>query len=102
MNTLWHDFRYALRLLRRSRGFAAASILTLALAIGANAAIFSAVSGVLMAPLPYPEPDRLVRIFEENPTTPKFPMAPADFKDYRSDLRTFEGIAAYLRNDLQL
>jgi len=102
MQTLIQDVRYALRLLRRSTGFAAAAILTLALAIGANAAIFSAVRGVLLAPLPYPDPDRLVRIFEENPTTPKFPMAPADFRDYRAELRTFEGIAAYLRNDLQL
>jgi len=102
MQTLFQDLRYAIRLLVRSPAFAATAILILALSIGANAAVFSAVKGMLITPLPYPEPDRLVRIFEENPTTPHFPMAPADFKDYRSDLRTFEGIAAYLRNDLQL
>jgi predicted permease len=102
VQTLHHDIRYALRLLRRSPGFAAASILTLALAIGANAAIFSAVQGVLISPLPYPDPDRLVRLFEEAPTTPHFPMAPADFRDYRAELQTFDGIAAYLRADLQL
>ncbi len=67
LQTLRHDLRYAIRLLRRSPGFATATILTLALAIGANAAIFSAVEGVLIAPLPYPEPDRLVRLFEEAP-----------------------------------
>ena len=100
--TTWQDVRYALRLLVKSPGFALTSVLTLALAIGANAAIFSAVKGVLVAPLPYPEPDRLVRLFEESATTPHFPMAPADFRDYRAELRTFEGLAAYMRNDLQI
>src|SRR3954470_9182862 len=99
---LRHDVRYAIRLLRRSPGFAAATILTLALAIGANAAIFSAVEGVLISPLPYPQPERLVRLFEEAATTPHFPVAPLDFRDYRAELQTFEGIAAYVRGDLQL
>jgi predicted permease len=102
MQTLVQDVRYAVRLLRRSPGFASTTILVLALAIGANAAIFSAVKGILITPLPYPDPDGLVRLFEENPTTPHFPMAPADFRDYRAELGTFSGLAAYLRNDLQL
>ena len=102
MQTLLHDVRYAIRLLRRSPGFAATATLTLALSIGANAAIFSAVQGVLVAPLPYPDPDRLVRLFEEAPTTPHFPMAPADFRDYRAELQTFDGIAVYMRADLQI
>jgi predicted permease len=102
IQTLLQDTRYAVRLLARSPGFAVTAILTLAVAIGANAAIFSAVEGVLIAPLPYREPDRLVRVFEESPTNPHFPMAPADFRDYRAELRTFEGLAAYLRGDLQL
>ncbi|MGB2714695.1 MAG: ABC transporter permease [Vicinamibacterales bacterium] len=100
--TLLQDVRYAIRLLRRSPGFAATAMLTLALSIGANAAIFSAVQGILIAPLPYREPDRLVRLFEESPTTPHFPMAPADFRDYRAELGTFEGLAAYMRGDLQI
>ena len=100
---MWsHDFRYAIRLLRRSPGFAATATLTLAVSIGANAAIWSAVKGILVAPLPYPDPDRLVRLFEEAPTNPHFAFAPADFRDYRAELRTFEGIAAYGRADLQL
>src|SRR5688572_10778872 len=101
MQTVVQDVRYAVRLLLRSTGFACTSLTVLALAIGANVAIFSAVKGVLIAPLPYPDPDRLVRLFEENPTTPRFPMAPADFRDYRAELRTFEGLAAYQRADLQ-
>src|SRR5690349_17768546 len=102
METPFQDVRYAIRLLKRSPSFTATAILTLALAIGANAAIMSAVQGVLIAPLPYPEPDRLVRLFEESPTTPHFPMAPGDFGDYRAELRTVDGIAAYYRADLQL
>jgi predicted permease len=101
-HALLQDVRYAARLLRRSPAFAATATLTLALVIGANAAIFSAVQGVLIAPLPYADPDRLVRLFEEAPTMPRFPMAPADFRDYRAELQTFEELAAYLRADLQL
>jgi len=102
MHTLLHDARYAIRLLRRSPGFAGTAMLTLALAIGVNTAIFSAVKGVLIAPLPYPDPDRLMRLFEETSKVPHFPMAPADFRDYRNELQSFEGIAAYLRSDLQI
>jgi predicted permease len=102
IQSILQDARYAVRLLGRSPGFTVTAILTLALAIGANVAIFSAVKGVLIAPLPYADPDRLVRLFEESPANPHFPMAPADFRDYRAELRTFEGMAAYLRSDLQL
>jgi predicted permease len=102
MQTFLQDVRYAIRLLRRSPGFTATATLTLALSIGANAAIFSAVQGVLIASLPYRDADRLVRMFEETPTTPHFPMAPADFRDYRAELQTFEGLAAYQRADLQI
>ena len=102
MQTFVQDVRYALRLLRRSPGFAVTAILTLAVAIGANAAVFSAVEGVLIAPLPYPKPSQLVRLFEESSTTPRFPMSPADFRDYREELQTFAGLAAYLRADLQI
>src|SRR5262249_20969293 len=76
--------------------------LTLALSIGANAAIFSAVRGVLVAPLPYADPDRLVRLFEESPTAPHFPMSPAHFAGYRPGLQAFGGLAAYGRGDLEI
>ncbi|MCP3097580.1 ABC transporter permease [Myxococcus sp. K15C18031901] len=62
MSALFEDVRFAVRLLLKSRGFALVSVLTLALAIGANTAIFSVVNGVLLRPLPYPEPDRLVQV----------------------------------------
>ena len=102
MITLLQDARYAARLFRRSPGFTATAVITLALAIGGNTAIFSAVKGVLISPLPYPDSDRLVRLFEESARMPHFPMAPADFRDYRQELQSFSGIAAYLRGDLQI
>jgi len=62
-----HDLRYAIRLLRNSPGFSAVAIATIALAIGANTAMFSFVHGVLLSPLPYPESDRIVRVLERLP-----------------------------------
>ncbi len=96
------DARYASRTLLKSPGFALVMILTLALSIGATSAIFSVMEGVLLRPLPYREPGRLVRVFTSNRTFPKFPVNPNDFRDFRSRLHSFESVAAYTRNDLQL
>ncbi len=88
--------RYGLRQLRLNPGFAIVAILTLALGIGANTAIFSVLDGVVLSPLPYPEPDRLVLVALYNralgyPTNHSYP----DFLDWRRSSRSFEQIAAY-------
>src|SRR5262249_1064171 len=74
------------------------AILTLAIGVGANTAIFSVVNGVLLKPLPYPEPERLVRVFESNSTYPKFPISPLDFRDFREQNTTFCVLAVRCRD----
>ncbi len=97
MNTLLQDIRYAVRSLRRSPGFAAAAIATLALGIGANAAVFSLVRSVLLRPLPFPEADRLVAIAESNPEKgwDIFAVSPPNFFDWQEGSRSFSAMAAY-------
>ena len=79
------------------------AIAALALGIGANSAIFSVVYGVLFKPLPYQDPERLVRVYESNPVErfQMFPLSPADFLDYRKQNRVFRDIATYVRQDQQ-
>lgn len=96
------DAKYAIRQLIGNPTFSIVMILTLALSIGANSAIFSVINGVLLKRLPYPEPERLVRIFLSSPEFPKFPLNPWDFLDFRARNRSFEGIAAFTRGDVQL
>ncbi len=100
-NTL-QDLSYAIRQLRANPTFAIVITLTLALSIGANSAIFSVIHGVLLKTLPYPEPDRLVRVFLSNSAFPKFPLNPFDFRDFRSRNQSFESLAAFTRGDVQL
>ena len=91
------DVRYGLRQLRRSPGFAAVAVLTLALGIGANTAIFSVVNGVLLRPLPYRAPAQLVNVWSTNLTsrTSQMPASYPDFLDWRAQNHVFESIAAH-------
>ncbi len=89
------DVYYAFRALIKSPSFALVSILTLALGIGANTAIFSVVNGVLLNPLPYPNPDRIVVLYEKVPNFDKGSISYPNFLDWQRINRTFSAIAAY-------
>lgn len=102
IENFWRDLRYALRMLGKTPGFTAVILLTLALSIGANSAIFSVIDGVLLRPLPYPEAGRIVRVFFHSANYPKFPLNPFDFRDFRARNRSFESLAGYTRSDMQL
>lgn len=102
MDNLIQDLRFGLRLLRKNPGFTAVAVFTLALSIGANAAIFDVVNAVLLKPLPYKEPDRIVRVFESHPRRPTFPISPANFLDYRERTDAFDDFATFARRDLDL
>jgi len=102
LETVWNDLRYAARILSRTPGFTSVIVLTLALSIGANSAIFSVIEGVLLRPLPFVHSERIVRIFFNSDTYPKFPINPNDFRDFRARNRTFDSIAAITRQDVQL
>ena len=95
METLLREFRYSLRTLTKSRGFSAIAVLTLALGIGASTAIFSVVDAVLLRPLPYPNPERIVRIWEQAPNGHRMNLADPNFDDFRSQSNTFADLAVY-------
>ena len=95
MDTLLDDLRHAARRLRLSPGFTLTAALTLALGIGGNAAVLSALEALLLRPLPYPDPDRLVLVHQTDQNQPRRPVAPANFVDWRARSRSFEGLAAY-------
>ena len=93
----FQDLRYALRSLRKSPGFTAIAALTLALGVGSTTAIFSVINAVMLRPLPFPEPDRLVRILENNVERgwSSFGVSHPNFLDWRSQAGSFESMAAF-------
>jgi len=96
METFWQDAKYALRSLQRSPGFVAVAVLSLALGIGANTAIFSVVDAVLLRPLPYADPEKLVMVWEEASFAgfPRNTPAPANYADWKAQNRVFQDVAA--------
>jgi putative ABC transport system permease protein len=96
LEALMQDLRYAVRALRRSPGFTLIAVVTLALGIGANTAIFSVVNGVLLRPLPYASPNRLVRLYTAFGDTKRFSMSQPEFMDYKGLAHVFTNAAAYM------
>ncbi|WP_375767597.1 ABC transporter permease [Archangium gephyra] len=96
-DALVQDVRYALRMLRQAPGFALVAVLTLALGIGATTAIFSVVRGVLLRPLPFAEPERLVRLWQASPSQnqPRGDVSPLDFADWKARQRSFEDMGTW-------
>ncbi|HKT45985.1 MAG TPA: ABC transporter permease [Candidatus Acidoferrales bacterium] len=102
MRTLWQDMQYGFRMLRKNPAFTAIAILTLALGIGANTALFSVVDGVLLNPLPYPHPEQLVMAYSKTPQFDEGSISYANFLDWQRNNRSFSALAAFRGNDLNL
>jgi putative ABC transport system permease protein len=94
IETFFQDLRYATRVLRRDLGFTSFAVLTIALGLGANAAIFSLVDGILLKSVGYPEPERIVQLWEKPPGGVRNGIAPANYIDWTKQSRSFESMAA--------
>jgi putative ABC transport system permease protein len=93
---LWQDLRYALRTFRKQPAFSAAAVLTLALGMGANSAMFALVDATLLRPLPFPDADRLVKLWERTESDPRDGVAPPNLIDWNARSRSFDVIAGYV------
>src|SRR5215472_1869532 len=99
MTTLSQDLRYAIRMFLKSPGFAAITVLTLALGISANTALFTFVNGVLLNPLPYPHSEQLAAVYGKAPGVDQAPAAYLNFLDWQRDTKTFSSMAMYRNQD---
>src|SRR3954464_9496979 len=97
-----NDLRFALRQLRKSPGFTLIAVLTLALGIGANTAIFSVIYAVLLQPLPYPEADRIAILTETDSNQPQISVAWPDYLDWKRDQKVFDALAVSRRESCSL
>ena len=95
MDTLLQDIRYGMRMLAKSPGFTAIAVLTLALGIGANTAIFSVINSVLLEPLPFKNPAQLVDLRETESAPGNFPLDGADYLDWQAQNKTFSSMSLY-------
>ncbi len=102
MTNAWQDIRFAVRVLLHNRGFAAIAILTLALGIGANTALFSVVNGVLLNPLPFPEPDRLYAVYSKTSTFAQSSITYPNFEDWQRQNHSFAFLGAFRSDDYNL
>src|SRR5271155_3114925 len=102
MTAVIQDLKYAFRMLAKSPAFTAVAILTLALAIGANTALFSVVNGVLLNPLPYEQPDRLVAMYSKTAQFSHSSISYPNFLDWVRDQRSFSAMAAFRQEDYNL
>ncbi len=94
LDTLARDLRYSLRTLARNPGFTCVALLTIALGIGANSAMFSVVQGVILSPLPFPQPDRLVFLWQNRPGVPQLDASFPNFEDWQRTSRSFDSMSA--------
>src|SRR5262245_4052687 len=98
MQTLWQDLRYGARMLLKKPGFTLIAVITLALGIGANTAIFTVVNAVLLRPLPFKEPERVVMVWHKGVEASggdRTPLSVADLLDWRAQSHTFDTISAF-------
>ena len=96
MESFGQDLRYGIRRLAKSPGFTLVAVLTLALGVGANTAIFSVVQNLLLRPLPYPQPDRLIEIWNTYvPQVPRAGLSPGDYADWRRQATSLAEMGAY-------
>ncbi len=102
MQSLWQDARYAMRMLVKTPGFTFVAVLTLALGIGANTAMFSVLNTYFFRALPYPQPDQIVRVYRTSPNSQSWPHSPGNFFDQREQNTVFEEMAAFTDSTMSL